>query len=77
MANVYLVVMDTTKDREDPQQMMFYVANYNYDLTHFVNVVAARNKSEVGKVKLFLYPTKRDWETARAAFVKRADWTRA
>lgn len=77
MVHFYFVVMDTTKDREDPAQMWFTDANCNHDLTGFVRSIAERNGTAFEKMRLFIYPTKKEWEGARAAFIKRADWSRA
>ena len=76
MVNFYFVVMDTTRDREDPAQMWFTSSNCNHDLAGFVRAIAERNRTEFEKMRLFIYPSKKDWEAARTAFVKRADWSR-
>ena len=77
MANVYFMVMDTTKDREDPAQMCFFQMPYNNDLAGAVRLIAEQNGTEISEMRLFVYPTKKEWADLRAAFVKRADWSRA
>ena len=77
MVHFYFVVMDLTKDREDPAQMWFTYANCNEDLTRFVRQIAERNGTAFEKMRLHMYETKKAWEGARDAFVKRADWSRA
>lgn len=69
--------MDTSRDREDPKQMFFMEIGYNNDLTRYVKAIAERNGTDPDKMRLFIYPTKKDWEAVRAAFIKRADWSRA
>lgn len=77
MANVYFLVMDVTKDREDPKQMWFSKTYHYQDLTGYVLSIAKRNGTEPEKIKLFIYPTKKAWEASMREFVKRADWSRA
>lgn len=77
MANVYFLVMDVTKDREDPRQMLFSQSPYYQDLSGLVFSIAKRNGTEPEKIKLFIYPTKKAWEASMREFVKRADWSRA
>lgn len=76
MVNVYFMVMDTSRDREDPNQMWFAHCSYNNDLSGQVRAMARRNNSDVSDIRLFVYPTKKEWQALKNAFVKRADWTR-
>lgn len=77
MSNIYFVIIDTTKDREDPAMMQFNYSSYGNDLTSYIRMMADRNKTDYSAMRLFLYQTKTEWERARAHFVKQADWSRA
>lgn len=62
MKKIYSIVMDTTKDREDPLQMLFFVKNSLEDLSGLLTETAEQNGTPVSEMRLFVAPDKKTWD---------------
>lgn len=71
---IYFIVMDTTKDREDPSQMNFYETRALNDISGNLVLVAKMHKTHIEKMRLFVAPDKKTWERMRDEFVSRVDY---
>lgn len=73
MKKVYFIVMDTTKDREDPLQMFFFVKNSLEDVSGLLTETAEQNGTPVSEMRLFVAPDKKTWDRMFNDFLDRAE----
>jgi len=71
MPNVYFIVMDTSKYRDDEKQMRFFSCPYLNDLVGYLEQVSKTEGVPLSVLRLFVAPTKKVWERMRSEFWER------
>ena len=71
MANCYIILLDTTKDRTDSAQMGFFKVPYLNDVAGFILHFAARNGSPEDAIRLYVAPDKKTWDKMSIDFSNR------
>lgn len=74
MKNCYLILLDTTKERTDINQMMFVTANPLTDVAGYVKCFAIQNNSPQAAIRLFISPDKKTWLRMRDDFLHRVSY---
>ena len=75
MTNTYLRIFDTTVAREDPRQCEFISVPMSNDIAGYVIKMANRNNSSPSDIRMYAYPTKKEWEKAQADNLKDINWS--
>lgn len=65
MANIYYQLFDRSKKSTDIKFAQFGFQPHNTDLAGLVTAMAARNDTSVDNIRLFVYETKRQWESCK------------
>jgi len=73
---IYFIVMDTTKDREDPYQMRFYEEKALNDISGYLRGVAKTHKTDISSLRLFIAPDRETWKRMWNEFSARVDYSR-
>lgn len=71
MANCYIILLDTTKDRTDMNQMWFHKTRYLNDVAGLVENMAFRNKSPMDAIRLYVAPSRKVWREMSLEFQRR------
>lgn len=77
MANIFIVLMDTTKDRTDCRQMRFFKVPALSDISGYIKCLAVDNGSPLSAIRLFVAPNKKTWTAMSLDYTKRVDWSKA
>ena len=65
MARIYFIVADTTKNRNDIEQMNFFCSYALNDLSGFLTNVAKHNNTKIEDLRLYIAPNKKTWDSMR------------
>ena len=65
MANIYYQLFDRSRESTDIDFAQFGFQSHNTDLAGLVTAMAARNDTSVDNIRLFVYETRRQWESCK------------
>ena len=71
MKKIYIVILDTTKEREDEKQMNFFIANPLNDISGQLQAIAKENNTPIDKMRLLIAPDKQTWKKMEDEYLKR------
>ena len=71
MKHLYFVVFDTTRPNDSPEHAYYDSIAYGTDLAGFVTCIARKNGTEIGKIRLIFFETRKAWERAKYAHLAR------
>lgn len=72
---IYLHLIDTSVRPEDPRSFQFVEQPSTNDIAGLVLSMARANESSPEDIRLFVSPTKREWDTLRHERHSRTDWS--
>ena len=75
MANCYFILMDSTRDRRDPEQMWFCSRRYLDDIGGLLDIMAFRHKVPHDAIRLYVCPDKKTWTKMSLDFQAQVDWS--
>lgn len=71
MKHIYFQLIDISKDCESRDYAYYGRSPINCDLAGWITSMAYHNKSSISDIRLFIYPTKKQWDDVRTEWMKR------
>ena len=71
---IYFIVMDKTKKREDPKQMYFLNTGALNDIAGYLVGIARKEQTPVEDMRLFVAPDKKTWDRMYHDYLNRVNF---
>lgn len=71
MANCYFIIMDTKKERDDEEQMLFFHRPFLNDISGILVEIARKREAPVEDFRLYVCPSKKEWDKMFNEFLRR------
>lgn len=71
MANCFFIIMDTKKERNDEEQMMFFNCPFLNDISGYLARIAREREAPIEDFRLYVCPSKKVWVKMFNDFLRR------
>lgn len=62
MPNCYFIIMDTKKERNDEEQMMFFHTPFLNDVSGYLARISRDREAPIEDFRLYVCPSKKVWD---------------